>query len=74
MSIDVMFDSTIPYDLRFFQALDRFVQSEPWQERDKVRSISLRPSASRKASHSIPTLARKKFLTMPHVKRMRGWI
>ena len=24
------FDSTIPYDLRFFQALDRFVQHEPW--------------------------------------------
>ena len=33
---DIMFDSTIPYDLRFFQALDRFVQREPWLERDKV--------------------------------------
>jgi hypothetical protein len=30
------YDSTIPYDLRFFQSLDRFVQSEPWQERDKA--------------------------------------
>ena len=30
------YDSTIPYDLRFFQSLDRFVQSEPWLERDKV--------------------------------------
>ena len=30
------YDSTIPYDLRFFQSIDRFVQSEPWQERDKA--------------------------------------
>jgi hypothetical protein len=34
--IDVVFDSTIPYDLRFFQSLDRMVQAEPWLERDKV--------------------------------------
>ena len=27
---------TIPYDLRFFQSLDRFVQIEPWLTRDKV--------------------------------------
>ena len=32
----LMFDSTIPYDLRFFQSLDRMVQSEPWLPRDKV--------------------------------------
>ena len=31
-----MFDSTIPYDLRFFQSLDRFVQHEPWIARDKA--------------------------------------
>ena len=35
-AIDVVFDSTIPYDARFFAALDRFVQREPWLERDKV--------------------------------------
>ncbi len=31
-----VYDSTIPYDLRFFQSLDRFVQREPWLERDKA--------------------------------------
>ena len=31
-----MFDSTIPYDLRFFQSLDRFVQREPWLDRDRA--------------------------------------
>jgi hypothetical protein len=30
------YDSTIPYDLRFFQSLDRFVQRKPWLERDKA--------------------------------------
>ena len=35
-AIDVVYDGTIPYDLRFFQALDRFVQHEPWIERDKA--------------------------------------
>ena len=35
-AIDVVFDSTIPYDLRFFQTLDRFVQREPWLARDKA--------------------------------------
>jgi hypothetical protein len=35
-AIDVAFDSTIPYDLRFFQSLDRMVQYEPWLERGKA--------------------------------------
>lgn len=33
---DRLFDATIPYDLRFFEALDRFVQVEPWLTRDKA--------------------------------------
>jgi hypothetical protein len=35
-SITGTVDSTIPYDLRFFQMLDRVVQREPWLERDKA--------------------------------------
>jgi hypothetical protein len=35
-AIDVVYDSTIPYDLRFFQSLDRVVQIEPWLPRDKL--------------------------------------
>ena len=30
------FDSTIPYDLSFFESLDRIVQAEPWLERDRA--------------------------------------
>ena len=33
---DVVFDATIPYDLRFFKSLDEMVQAEPWLERDKA--------------------------------------
>jgi len=33
---DVVFDATIPYDVRFFQSLDRVVQQEPWLTRDRV--------------------------------------
>jgi hypothetical protein len=32
----ILYDSTIFYDLRFFQSLDRIVQTEPWQTRDKA--------------------------------------
>jgi hypothetical protein len=35
-TIDVVYDSTIPYDLRYFQSLDRVVQMEPWLARDKM--------------------------------------
>src|SRR5262245_52933024 len=35
-AIGVVYDSTIRYDAGFFQALNRIVQSEPWQARDKA--------------------------------------
>ena len=35
-AINVVYDSTIPYDLRFFQSLDRVMQVEPWLARDKL--------------------------------------
>jgi hypothetical protein len=32
----VVYDANIPYDVRFFQALDRFVQQEVWLPRDRA--------------------------------------
>lgn len=29
-------DGVIPYDVRFFESLDRMVQAEPWLERDRA--------------------------------------
>jgi hypothetical protein len=37
-----LFDATIPYDLRFFRALDRIVQDEPWLDRDRAMIDPLR--------------------------------
>jgi hypothetical protein len=34
--VDIVYDATITYDLRFFESLDRIVQAEPWLERDKT--------------------------------------
>ena len=34
--VDVVYDSTITYDLRFFESLNHIVQAEPWLERDKA--------------------------------------
>lgn len=33
---DKPYDATIPYDGHYFDALNRFVQAEPWLERDRV--------------------------------------
>jgi hypothetical protein len=41
-ALGVVYDSTIPYDLRFFQSLDRVVQQEPWLTRDKAMIDQLR--------------------------------
>ena len=35
-AIDVVFDATIPYDMRFFESLNRMVQIEPWLQRDRA--------------------------------------
>jgi hypothetical protein len=35
-AINVVFDANIPWDMRYFQSLDRIVQTEPWQVRDKA--------------------------------------
>jgi hypothetical protein len=38
----VVFEANIPYDARFFDALNRMVQSEPWLTRDKAMIDPLR--------------------------------
>ena len=37
-----LFDGAIPYDVRFFQALDHIVQNEPWLPRDRAMIDQLR--------------------------------
>ncbi|HJR75569.1 MAG TPA: DUF1254 domain-containing protein [Nitrospiraceae bacterium] len=73
-AIDVVYDSTIPYDLRFFQSFDRFAQREPWLERDKAMIDQLKSIGIEKGTHSSRTTERRRFSTTPRAKRMPGSI
>ena len=61
-AIDVVFDSTIPYDLRFFLSLDRFVQHEPWIERDKAMIDMLKSVGIEKGKKFEPEQGRQAIL------------
>src|SRR5262245_10577414 len=54
---DVNYDSTIRYDLSFFQSLDRVVQSEPWIERDRAMIDQLRSIGIEKGKPFAPNAA-----------------
>ena len=61
--VDTVFDSTIPYDQRFFQSLDRVVQIEPWLERDRVMIDELRSIGIEKGKPFNPNAATTQTLT-----------
>src|SRR5262249_12819629 len=58
----VLFDSTIPYDLRFFQVLHRQVQEEPWLERDKAMIDPLKTIGIERGKPFNPDARRQKIL------------
>src|SRR4030095_16149805 len=61
-AIDVVFDSVIPYDLRFFKSLDRIVQSEPWLTRDKAMIDMLKTIGIEKGKPFSPDPSTRKIL------------
>jgi hypothetical protein len=60
---DVIFDNTIPYDIRFFESLDRFVQREPWLERDKAMIDQLKSIGIEKGKTFSPDAKTQELLT-----------
>lgn len=62
-AVDVVYDSTIPYDVRFFESLDRFVQREPWLTRDKVMIDMLKSIGIEKGKPFRPDANTQKILT-----------
>ena len=45
-AVDVLYENIIPYDFRFFEALNGFIQREPWlegSEQESVKAIHFRP-------------------------------
>jgi hypothetical protein len=63
-AIGTIYDSTIPYDLRFFQSLDRFVQQEPWLTRDKAMIDQLKSIGIEKGKPFNPDEATQRILNV----------
>jgi hypothetical protein len=60
---DVDYDSTIRYDLSYFQSLDRIIQAEPWIERDRAMIDQLRTIGIEKGKSFEPCAATEALLT-----------
>jgi len=73
-AIDVVFDNTIPYDLRFFQSLDRFVQREPWLERDKAMIDQLKSIGIEKGGKSFSPDAKTRAILEEAAREAHAWI
>jgi hypothetical protein len=72
-AMDVVFDSTIPYDLRFFQSLDRIVQSEPWIQRDRAMIDPLRSIGIEKGKPFHPDLKTTEILNAA-AREAKDWL
>jgi len=59
----VLFDSTIGYDLSFFENLNRVVQDEPWIDRDRVMIDMLKSIGIEKGKPFAPDEKMKAILT-----------
>jgi hypothetical protein len=60
--VSEVFDSTIPYDIRFFESLNRIVQIEPWLQRDKAMIDSLKTLGIEKGKEFSPNEDARKAL------------
>jgi hypothetical protein len=59
---NVVFDSTIRYDLSFFESLDKMVQIEPWLERDKAMIDPLKTIGIERGKRFEPNAKTKEIL------------
>ncbi|AHK44683.1 MULTISPECIES: DUF1254 domain-containing protein [Ensifer] len=70
---DVLFDSTIRYDVSFFQSLDRIVQSEPWLARDRAMIDQLRSLGIEKGKPFRPEATTTEALAVG-IEEAREWL
>ena len=59
---DIVYDNTIPYNLRFFETLNKFVQREPWLTRDMAMIDQLRSIGIEKGKPFDPDTRTKEIL------------
>jgi hypothetical protein len=72
-AIDVVFDATIPYDLRFYRSLDRMVQSEPWLARDKMMIDQLKSIGIEKGKDFTPNATTQEILNRA-AREAHAWL
>jgi hypothetical protein len=70
---DVLFDATIPYDVRFFESLARTVASQPWLERDRAMIDPLRTLGIEKGKAFDPD-ARTREIMNDAAQEARLWL
>lgn len=70
---DVVFEATIPYDVRFFQSLARVIESQPWLERDRAMIDSLRTLGIEKGQPFNPDEATRDILKAA-AEEARQWL
>lgn len=59
---DAMYGNVIPYNIKFFEELDRFVQREPWLERDEAMIDQLKSIGIEKNKPFSPNTKTKEIL------------
>lgn len=72
-AVNAVYDSTIPYDVRFYERLHRFVQREPWLERDKAMVDMLKTIGIEKGKPFEPDAATRAILAAA-VLEARLWL
>lgn len=72
-AIDTLYDSTIPYDVRFFESLDRFIQREPWLSRDRVMIDVLQSIGIEKGKPFAPD-ARTRAILESAAREAHAWL
>ena len=70
---DVVFDATIPYDVKFFASLARMVESQPWLERDRAMIDPLRTLGIEKGKPFHPDAATQQILA-DAAQEARQWL
>jgi hypothetical protein len=72
-AIDVVYDANIPWDLRYFESLNRIVQIEPWQTRDKAMIDTLKTIGIEKGKPFSPD-ARTQDALKAAVREAHAWL
>jgi hypothetical protein len=69
----VSFDSTIRYDLSFFESLNQMVQAEPWLERDKAMIDQLKTIGIERGKPFNPDTKTKQILS-DAIQEAKAWL